>query len=66
MNGLTPKDQGNKVHISRCLHLKGRVLPRIWKQGVKIEIFFNLGGQKLVTQFTRMFIATLYIDITKT
>ena len=37
-----------------------RVLPRIWKQGVKIEDFFNLGGRKLVTQFTRMIIATLY------
>ena len=44
--------------------LEGRVLPRIWKQ-VKIEDFWNLGGRKLVTQFTRMIIATLYIDIAK-
>ena len=34
--------------------------------GVKIEDFFYLGGRKLVTQLTRMFIATLYIDIAKT
>ena len=43
-----------------------RVLPRIWKQGVKIEDLLNLGGRKLVTQFTRMIIATLYIDLSKT
>ena len=42
-----------------------RVLPRVLKKGVKIEDFWNLGGRKLVTQFTRMFIATLYIDIAK-
>ena len=42
-----------------------RVLPRIWKHGVKIEDFINLGGRKLVTQFTRMIIATLYIDLAK-
>ena len=42
-----------------------RVLPRIWKQGVKIEDFLNLGGRKLVTQLTRMIIATLYIDLAK-
>ena len=39
------------------------MLPRIWKQGVKIEYFLNLGGRKLVTQFTRMIIATLYTSI---
>ena len=44
---------------------KPRVLPRIWKQRVKIEDFWNLGGRKLVTQFTRMIIATLYIDLAK-
>ena len=44
---------------------QSRVLPRIWKQGVKIENFLNLGGRKLVTQFTRMIIATLYIDLAK-
>ena len=36
------------------------MLPRIWKQGVKIEDFWNLGGRKLVTQFTRAILATLY------
>ena len=38
------------------------VLPRIWKQGVKIEDLWNFGGHKSVTQFTRIIITTLYID----
>ena len=49
------------VRLSQCIDF----LYRIWKQGVKIEDLWNLGWRKLVTQFTRMIIATLYIDLAK-
>ena len=53
-----------KQGVNTGIWKKG-VYTGIWKQGVNTEDLWNLEGQKSVTQFTRIIIPTLYIDITR-
>ena len=53
-----------QVPLPYCSMINARsdLLPGFGNKGSELSIFYNLGGRRLVTQFTRMIIANLYID----